>query len=342
MKFHQQCIQQAAIVIDSRFCPMNNEQNPAKLPAENIPTGALMFRKVHVPESQVRQQKNRRVTNFVKPITSTKPQPLVFCNLKHAKAHEDVSFAGIADTEITIDGDHWRYSGSNRSVIVRGAGTRSIINSGDEACYEGEWLYWSLPSKDPSYMAQAPNEPIHRAVVRPITEANFARDPTCIHRTIGKCLSFGEAGQQIDISISSAVAPIPPKYAMMVARELLRQIQALEANAGNNAAVATSFAPSAPDLQGTAGRGDGRTHLGRRPPPREERKFDEKHDDDADEPSTTRRRANTGMPLVSASRAPMRTERSQGAENEEDDDDDESMSEASEATATTSSSTATQ
>lgn len=359
MKFGQQCIQQASIVIDTRMAPFKEPDNPSKLPCENIPTGALVFRKTRVELAGQKIAQNKRTANFVKPITSTRAQPLVFCNLKAVKEHNDISFVGVADTEITVDGDHWRYAGSNRSEIVRAAGTRSIWNSGPDHCYEGEWLFWDLPIKDPAFAQKAPSEEIHRAVVRPVNEANFERDPTCIYRTIGKCMIAAPANSMVDISISTAVAPVPPKFQLRLRDAYLEAIKEVKAKlqpptSPRPPARANLQLYSGPDqkqnvdldqqlpFDSTLGRGD--RILGRsRRLPQYESKGNGDNDDESErafkQPRTNSNYARGPVAPVVRQAAVRTTVHDAEAENEDDDDD---MSDASEVTATTSSSTATQ
>lgn len=226
MKFGQQMIHQASIAVDAFFQPFHGEKSQPYLlqGAEDIPMGAILFTKVERNTATVQARKKRRLMEHTRVMSaSTRRQPKVFCNVKYVQDYKEIVFAGIADgPDITIRNDDWRYR-TGASVIPVISGTRTVMNTGPEDIYEGEWVYYETPElsrkpddKNPgTYItphdafADHKNYHCHRAVLRPVTAENFAVDPDCIYRTIGKCVAFSRSGQMLDLSISSAVAPVP-------------------------------------------------------------------------------------------------------------------------------------
>lgn len=226
MKFSQQMIHQASIAVDAFFQPFHGEKSQPYLlqGAEDIPMGAILFTKVERTAATVQARKKRRLMEHTRVMSaSTRRQPKVFCNVKYVQDYKEIVFAGIADgPDITIRNDDWRYR-TGASVIPVISGTRTVMNTGPEDIYEGEWVYYETPelSRKPDdkkvgnftsphdAFADHKNYHCHRAVLRPVTAENFAVDPDCIYRTIGKCVAFSRSGQMLDLSISSAVAPVP-------------------------------------------------------------------------------------------------------------------------------------
>jgi hypothetical protein len=212
MKFGQQMIHQASIAVDCFYHPFdgNKSQNHLLLGVEDIPTGAILFSKVERYTAVAQVRKKRRLMEHTRLMSaSTRRQPKVFSNVKYVTNYSEIVFAGVSDTEITIRNDDWRYR-TGASVIPVISGTRTVMNTGPDDIYEGEWVYYEIPSlsKSTEFQKHADYD-CHRAILRPVTLANYNADPDCIYRTVGKCVAFSRAGQMLDLSISSAVAPIP-------------------------------------------------------------------------------------------------------------------------------------
>lgn len=219
MRFGQQMIHQASIAVDCFFHPFdgNKSQNGLLHGVEDIPTGAILFTKVERNGPIGQANKKRRLMEHTRTMSaSTRRQPKVFCNVRWVTDYGEIVFAGVSDTEITIRNDDWRYR-TGASVIPVISGTRTVMNTGPDDIYEGEWVYYETPGLSKKSDGSSPHDDFknnkefdcHRAVLRPVTAANYAVDPDCIYRTVGKCVAFSRAGQMLDLSISSAVAPIP-------------------------------------------------------------------------------------------------------------------------------------
>jgi hypothetical protein len=271
-RFGQQMIHQASIAVDCMFEPFSGEdsQKAGLLNGiENIPTGGILFSKVKRTAAAVQALKKRRLMNHTRTLTAaTRRQPTVFCNVKFVNSYNEIVFAGVSDTEITINNDDWRYR-AGRSVIPVISGTRTVMNTGPDDIWEGEWVYYETPklSKDAA-TGKSPHPEFtnegtyncHRAVLRPVTLANYKADPDCIYRTVGKCVAFSRSGQMLDLSISSAVAPIPfgakPAAAAYAAAAGPLPSASGVAVAASAAPVSTSTAPSAPPVPVLTYKGD--------------------------------------------------------------------------------------
>ena len=213
MQLGQQNIRQGNIAVNTMFSPYDEveAEKTMGMGYESVPNGSIVFQRRHTRlPSAAPHSKRMRMVRFSKPnlVQGTRALPTVFCNLKHVANDEQITCAGVSDTMVEIRGDDWRYR-AGRSIIIVTAGIRTVMNSGPEDIYEGEWVFWSRPSKDSKFSAEAGSQMIHRAVLRPVTAENYAADPTCIYRTVGKCVEFSQAGQKLNLSLSPAAAPIP-------------------------------------------------------------------------------------------------------------------------------------
>lgn len=207
-QFGQKCIHQASTAVNSRFEPYDAGASEKSLGmgADDIEVGMLTFCRTRTRIVAPSAKKRHRSAEYAMPVSSTRRQQGVFANLKHVPSRESIHFAGVAENEITVRGDHWRYANGTAITVVLG-GTVTIMNTGPHDIYEGEWVYWDLPKEQ--FPTDAAGEVCHRAVVMPITKENVMKDPGAIYRTIGKCLMFSQAGSMLDLSVSTATAPIP-------------------------------------------------------------------------------------------------------------------------------------
>lgn len=270
MKFGQQMIHQASIAVDAFFQPFKGEESQKFLlqGAEDIPMGAVLFSKVERTAATVQARKKRRLIEHTRVMSSsTRRQPKVFCNVKFVDNYNQIVFAGIADgPDITIRNDDWRYR-TGASVIPVISGTRTVMNTGPDDVYEGEWVYYEIPKL--SIKSEGKGKPptiphtsfqnhtdffCHRAVLRPVTKENYEADPDCIYRAIGKCVAFARAGQMLDLSISTAVAPVP--FDAVAVAPPGRAVPL-----GGTAVVASASGPVASSSSGTSATAPGATGL---------------------------------------------------------------------------------